>query len=64
MVLADKRYYRPDELDRELGEPVSNVYLWIRKKKIAHVHVGRKIKITRDEVVRILNTGVEAASRY
>jgi excisionase family DNA binding protein len=58
MVLIEKRYYRPDELARELEEPVRNVYLWISKGYIAHVHVGKKVKITRTEVMRVLRDGV------
>jgi excisionase family DNA binding protein len=68
MVLPDKPYYRVGELARELerafGErvPVSTIYEWIRREKVMHVHVGRKLKIARDEVQRILARGIEIDS--
>lgn len=60
MVLRDKRWYRPDELAEELGEPLRNVYFWLQHDAIKHIHVGRKIKISREELDRLMAKGTVA----
>lgn len=52
--MSQKAFYRPDELATALGEPVRNIYRWIRRGKIDHVKVDRKIMIPRKEFVRIV----------
>lgn len=62
MAVAEKRYYRPDELAREMDEPVSNIKLWMRQGRIHYVHHGKKHKIERVEFLRVLREGVDSTS--
>lgn len=57
MVLRDKRWYRPEELAEELDEPIRHVYFLLRHDVIQHVHIGRKIKISREELDRLMASG-------
>ena len=59
MAIAVKRYYRPDELAREINEPIRNVYFWIEVGKIKVVHFGRKRKIERSEFIRVVEKGID-----
>lgn len=59
MAIAVKRYYRPDELARELDEPVRNVYFWIERGKIRVVKFGKKRKIERAEFMRVVENGID-----
>jgi excisionase family DNA binding protein len=57
--MTEKRYLRPDEVARDLEEPVRNIYLWIQKGLIEAVHLGKKIKISREELERIRKEGTK-----
>ena len=56
--IPNKQWFRPDEVAAMLEEPIRNVYLWLDQDKIRHIHVGRKTKISRAEVLRILRDGI------
>jgi excisionase family DNA binding protein len=56
--LPNKQWFRPDEVAAMLEEPIKNVYFWLRTGRIKHVHFGRKTKIHRDEISRIMREGI------
>ena len=56
--IPDKRFFRPDEVARILEQPVRTVYFWLKQDKIKHVHFGRKTVIPRDEIQRLIESGV------
>ncbi len=55
--LPVKRYYRPDELAREMGVHPETVKRWLRKDLVAHVHFPKGIFIPREEFQWILQHG-------
>ncbi len=58
-ILQTKEFAR--ELEEKFGEKVSvsTIYNWIRRRRIDHIHVGRKLKISREVVQQILSRGIE-----
>jgi excisionase family DNA binding protein len=56
--IPDKRFFRPDKVARILEQPVRTVYFWLKQDKIKHVHFGRKTVIPRDEIQRLIESGV------
>jgi len=54
-----KQWYRPEELAAIIEEPLRNVMYWIQHDKIRHTYFGRKIKIPKDEVERLIAEGVK-----
>ncbi len=55
--IADKRFYRPDELASEMRITVETVRRWVREKRIEHVHLLRGIRISREEFLFVLQHG-------
>lgn len=58
--IPEKLWFRPDELAGLLETPVRNVYLWLQSDRIRHIHCGKSIKIPRDEVLRIVESGLKS----
>jgi excisionase family DNA binding protein len=56
--IPNKRYFRPDELAQMIEQPRWLIYRWLREDKIRHLHFGRKTRISREEVYRILSEGI------
>ena len=56
--IPDKRYFRPDEVAAIIEEPIRSVYRWIKAGLIRHVRHGRKTRIAKEEIERILREGV------
>ena len=54
-----REFYRPFELAEKWGERTSLIYRLIRSGKIVHVHHGKKIKIPREEFIRLLKEGIQ-----
>jgi len=46
-----------EEAAQELGLSVHTVRAWIAQRRIAHIRLGRAIRIAADEIERILNDG-------
>ena len=45
------------EAAQELGLSVHTVRAWIAQRRIAHIRLGRAVRISSDEIIRILNDG-------
>lgn len=58
--IPDKRYFRPDELARELHVCIETVRRWIRDDQIRHLHVNTRVMIPRDEFIRAIESGPRA----
>lgn len=56
--IPNKRWYRPDEVAAAIEEPLSNIMRWIREDKIKHMHFGRKVKIPKNELERLISDGI------
>lgn len=59
---AVKDLYRPDEVAAALEVSLRTVYRWINEGHIRHIHCGRKIRIRRGEMERVLREGVDHLS--
>lgn len=62
-AIPDKNFFRPDEVAKFIDESTGNVYRWIRLGMIRHVPFGKKVKVPRSEVERILAQGVQKPSK-
>jgi excisionase family DNA binding protein len=51
----DRNFFRPKEVARYLEEPIRNIRYWISTGRIKTVKHGRKHKITREELERLLS---------
>jgi excisionase family DNA binding protein len=56
--IPDKRYFRPDELAKIIEQPRRLIYRWLREDRIKHLHFGRKTRIPKEEICRILREGI------
>jgi excisionase family DNA binding protein len=56
--IADKNYYRPDELAHAVDVSVDTVRRWMDQNLIKHVHIVGVVRIPRAEFIRILNDGL------
>lgn len=56
--IPDKRYFRPDEVAKILEQPLRTIYFWLQHDKIKHLHFGKRVKITREEVEKISERGI------
>lgn len=57
--IPDKRYFRPDEVAKLLDQPLRTIYHWLETDKIGHLHFGRKTRIRREELERVMREGVQ-----
>lgn len=57
--IPDKKYFRIDEVAFYLEETTSLIYKWLQRGKIKHLKHGRKTLIPRDELIRIMEQGVQ-----
>lgn len=53
-----KNFYRPDELARALNVDRRTIYRRIKKEQIAHIQIGRIIKIPKDVYLKIVREGL------
>lgn len=58
-AVAEKRYYRPDEVALMADVSVATVRRWMKRELIRHVHLVGRIRIPSDEVERILRDGIQ-----
>jgi excisionase family DNA binding protein len=58
MEVLEKKYFRPDELAHMIEKPTWLIYRWLREDRIKHLHFGRKTRIPKEEVERILREGI------
>lgn len=56
--IPDKQYFRPEEVAKFLDQPLRTIYYWLEKDKIKHLHYGRKTRIKREELERVMRDGV------
>lgn len=61
MQFPDKLYYRPDELAKAADLSVWTIYRLMKENKIIHSHIGRSVRIPKDEFLRILSEGAPKA---
>lgn len=55
--IPDKRYFRPDELAKELQIRVDTVRRWIRNKQVRVLRLPGKTLIPHDEFIRAIQSG-------
>jgi len=55
--IPDKRYFRPDELAKEMGICIETVRRWLRQGRVMHIHLPREQLIPHDEFIRIVQSG-------
>lgn len=58
MTETEKQLYRVDEVAAILGESVRNIYTWIGDGRISYIRISKKIKIPREELLRIIRDGI------
>jgi excisionase family DNA binding protein len=56
--LAEKMNYRPDEVAAIMDVSVDTIYRAMSSGVIAFVHVGRRHRISRAEVLKIISSGI------
>jgi len=56
--IPNKRFFRPDEVAVILEEPIRTIYRWLKDKKIIHIPHGRKKRIPRAELERVIREGI------
>ena len=54
---GQKHWYRPDEVARILEEPRRKIYRLIQAKQIQAVVIGRRLKVSSDELERLILRG-------
>lgn len=54
-----KRWYRPDEVALYLEERTENIYRLIKNGHIEAIRIGRKVKIMRSELERLIAKGTK-----
>jgi excisionase family DNA binding protein len=57
-MIADKPYYRTDELASAIDVSIGTVRRWLDQGLISHVHIVGVIRIPREEFMRILQDGL------
>lgn len=57
--IPDKQWFRPDEVAELINIPLRNVYFWIQRDRIEHVRFGGRIRISHQEVERIVRQGLQ-----
>lgn len=53
-----KLHYRPDEIAEEFHVPLRTVHYWIKIGAIKHVHLGKHVRVSVDEMSRLRNEGI------
>jgi excisionase family DNA binding protein len=54
----EKQYYRPDELAQMIEQPLWLVRRWLREDKIKHFHFGKRTRIPKEEIDKIISAGI------
>jgi hypothetical protein len=57
-VVAEKSFYRPDELARAADVSVDTVRRWLNRGLVARIHLLGIIRIPRAEFARVLRDGI------
>ena len=57
MAESEKRYYRPDELAKEMRVSIETVRRWLRRDLVKHVHFPKGTFIPREEFLWVLQHG-------
>ena len=60
---AGTRPLRVAHAAEELGVSIHTIRAWIAQRRIAHVRLGRAIRVPRSEIARLLEVGFVPARR-
>jgi hypothetical protein len=55
--IPEKRFFRPDELAKEMGFCIETIRRWLRQNRVIHVHSPKEQLIPHDEFVRTVKSG-------
>jgi hypothetical protein len=58
-AIPNKDWFLPIELATAIDEPVLKVFRWMREGRVKYVRFGRRAKIPKAELERILAHGID-----